>query len=223
VDLFLSAHAVGVLAFFAAGTSLMLGALSSRFASRREQRQPLVAKLTKQDGWRAVAVGVLRIDGSQCERLEDERPVAASSFHEGVCHGGLRYELAWCRRAQRLRLEVGATSIDLVGPIRIEVGAEEQYPGSPLCSLPQAVRERVCTSTVVSAAVPLLPNHGVFRSLRDFDPVAVVGVVARVVEPDEREPGWRLRPDASGALTVWCRKRPRLRGALGAPTSYGTA
>lgn len=169
-----------------------------------------------------VAVGVLKVDGPACIRIEDQRSVALSSFHERVSRGGLRYELAWCQRARGLRLELGTTSIALDGPLRIEVGSDEHYPGCPTEDLPRSIRERLCGSTVVSSHSTKLARHGVFRSLKDSDPVAVVGLVERDSAAHDGA-GWRLRPDGSGALSIWYRRRPRVRGPFGTVTVYAAA
>ena len=59
------------------------------------------------------------------------------------------------------------------------------------------------------------------------------GVIAGIVEPfaegdgpaSYRKPGgcWRLRPDETGTVRLWSRRRPRVRGAFGGISAYATA
>ena len=73
------------------------------------------------------------------------------------------------------------------------------------------------------------PRFGVFRSVAPGDQVVVAGIVERVAGEDgpssyrTQGGGWQLRPDDSGMLRLWSRRRPRVRGAWGSVRAYAAA
>jgi hypothetical protein len=143
--------------------------------------------------------------------------------------------VAWCDRARHLRMQVGDVSIALDGPVRVVLGADELYPACAFQRLRGRVAERILASSKMAAAMLAqpkpanVPPFGVFRSVGHGDQVVVAGIVEPVADADGpasyRQPGggWRLRPDESGTLRLWSRRRPRVRGGLGAIRAYAAA
>jgi hypothetical protein len=234
MDLFLSAQSVGLAAFVTAGCMVAGGVIAQARARRRElsrhtapETTTPVAALTH--GKRVLVAGVLHVDGSCCARLEDAMPVAATTY-EQPNRPDNEGTIAWCDRARNLRMRVGDVSIALDGPIRVLLGADELYPACPFQRLRGRVAERIHASSMMAQPKPSnAPRFGVFRSVGHGDQVVVAGIVEPVADADGpasyRQPGggWRLRPDESGTLRLWSRRRPRVRGGLGAIRAYAAA
>lgn len=224
MDLLLSAQSMGVVAFVAAGCMVAAGAISTGLSRRRarlrQEAAPASDPASFSPGRPVAVVGRLHVDGSCCPRLEDDAPVAASSF---LRDAGTE-TTAWCARAQALWLEVGGSRVELRGSLLVDVGSEEQYPAVGLDRL--AARKRT-----YAAPVHTLPQrkgtarHGVFRSLHPGDEVVVIGLVERTAEAGDRQrgAGWQLVPDAAGVLVACYRRRPRIRGAFGSLQLWAAA
>jgi hypothetical protein len=208
MDLFLSAQSLGLTAFVAAGCMVAAGALSSGIARRRARRQrdavPPSDPYGLERGRQVAVVGRLHVDGSCCARLEDAAPVAASSFlHD--CAGKTS---AACVRAATLWLEVGGSRVELIGPVLVDVGSDEQYPASLVDLHGGGVAPFIAAQLLPRRNGT--PRHGVFRSLRPGDEVVVIGLVER-----QGSASWRLVPAPPGVLIACYRRRPRIRGAFG--------
>lgn len=215
MDLFLSSQSVGLAAVVTAGCMVAAGATSNRWASwwaQRRKRETIehTEEPTEElpiSGRHHVAIaGRLRIEGSACERLEDAAAVAASTYYlhqEG-------HARVWSVRANRLCLEVKGARVRLEGPLLVDVGSEEHFPGAAVQTLGRRVMERVgaAASTVLPARRDV-PPWGVFRSLVDGDEVVVTGWL----EPDDGAA--TLRPADDEPLVASCRRRPIVRGPLG--------
>jgi hypothetical protein len=233
MDLFLSSQSVGMVALLAAGCMVAAGLASSSRARRRalERQAKWRDNATLQTfapGRHVIVTGVLRVEGSCCPRLEDAAPVAATTFQHKKSRRGPT--VSWCQRAVSLRLVLGEASLAIDGPVRVEVGSEEHYPGCALEKLRGRVTERIFASDMVPARERGdVPQHGVFRSLRHGDEVVVAGMAERAPHGDGPTTyraaggGWRIVPDQSGAVTVCCRRRPVIRGALGVVRVYAAA
>ena len=167
-----------------------------------------------------MVVGVLGTD-KRCARLEDAAPVAATTFQASRSKSEREGQaMSWCDRVPDMWVEVGKVRIAIEGPARIEVGSEEHYPASPLTTLPESVGERVRAARSVQSITGLdVPRHGAFRSMRAGDLVVLVGII----EPAPKRDGWLLRPDSSGAVTLYYRRRPTVRGGLGGVPAYAAA
>jgi hypothetical protein len=218
-----SPQTVGVSAVVAAG-ALVVGGIMARV---RESRAAPDAAPTStpngaeamQPGPRVMVVGVMKVEGLCCSRFEDATPVAASTFHEPR---GDKEEPSrtWSAQAKNLWVDVGQVRIALDGPVRVEVGSEEHYPGCATDELEGRVVQRIFSGRIVPSRDNVVPLHGVFRSVKPDDQVAVVGRMERGPSVSKKRRKWseaavwRLTPDASGAITICYRRRPTVRGAL---------
>jgi hypothetical protein len=181
-------------------------------------------------GKRVLVAGTLKVKGSCCARLEDAMPVAVTTFEQREREAAADVAVLWCDRALHLRVEVGEVSIVVDGPVRVLLGADELYPACAFDKLRGRVSQRVLASERQAAPEPTnTPRHGVFRSVGHGDQVVIAGIVEPVANDDGpasyRQPGggWRLRPDETGSVRLWSRRRPRVRGAFGAISAYATA
>ena len=233
-----STQVVGLMAFFTAGCMVATGLMVGRRWGRRAAlaARPRATAPPKRRGPRVMVVGVLGADEG-CERFEDATVVAATSFQ--ACRRGPESKeqgMSWCARAPDMWVEVGEVHIAIEGPLRIEVGSEEHYPGSPLRAMPRGVAKRVRAAQAVPGLARVdVPRHGAFRSVRSGDLVVAVGIIepldaqpaAQPAAGPEAQPApqttWRLRPDDSGAVTLYYRRRPTVRGALGGVHAYAAA
>lgn len=245
MDLLLSAQSVGLAAFVTAGCMVAGGVLAQSRARRREGRPREAPRDTTPiealaGGKRVLVAGKLEVKGSCCARLEDAMPVAATTFERRLFERrmfdqrerevALDRAVVWCDRARHLRVVVGEVSIVVDGPVRVLVGADELYPGCAFEKLRGRVTERVLASEKSSTLESTnMPRHGVFRSVGHGDQVVIAGIVEPVANDggpsSYRRPGggWRLRPDESGTIRLWSRRRPRVRGAFGAISAYAAA
>ncbi len=239
MDLLLSAQSVGLVACVTAGCMVAGGVISRARAQRRADRtrEPPrdttpIASLV--GGKRVLVAGVLKVNGSCCARLEDAMPVAATTFEQPRRKTVAEGTVMWCDRARHLHVDVGDVSIVVDGPVRVIVGADELYPACAFEKLRGRVSERLHASERKSADDPShTPRHGVFRSVGHGDQVVIAGIVEPVANPGRKGAGptsyrragggWRLRPDETGTLRMWSRRRPRVRGAFGAISAYATA
>ncbi len=235
MDLFLSAQSVGLAAFVTAGCMVVGGV----FAQSRSRRRALKLREAPSEttpvealagGKRVLVAGTLKVKGSCCARLEDAMPVAVTTFEQRERDHAPTRAVLWCDRARHLRVEVGGVSIFVDGPVQVVVGADELYPACAYEKLRGRVTERLLASektcTVETANIP---RFGVFRSVAHGDQVVIAGIVEPVANGDGpssyRRPGggWRLRPDDTGVVRLWSRRRPRVRGAFGAVSAYAAA
>lgn len=236
MDLFLSAQSVGLAAFVTAGCMVAGGVLAQSRARRRDSKRPREAPRDTTPiealagGKRVLVAGTLKVNGSCVARLEDAMPVAATTFEKRERETSRDRAVVWCDRARHLRVVVGEVSIVVEGPVRVLVGADELYPGCAFEKLRGRVTERVLGSEMSSTRESAnVPRHGVFRSVGHGDQVVIAGIVEPVANDDGpssyRRPGggWRLRPDESGTIRLWSRRRPRVRGAFGAISAYAAA
>jgi hypothetical protein len=239
MDLFLSAQSVGMVAFITAGCMVAGGVLAQSRSRRRGQLLAMAPTETTpvealSGGKRVLVAGTLKVEGSCCQRLEDAMPVAATTFERrarlGASWSPRDHTWLWCDRAKSLHVEVGPVRILVEGPVRVILGADELYPACEFDQLRGRVAERVgalSRTETLEAGGP--PTHGVFRSVGHGDAVVIAGIVEAVAERDGpasyRTPGggWRVRPDESGVVRIWSRRRPRVRGALGALRAYAAA
>jgi hypothetical protein len=227
MDLLWSTQVVGLMAFVTAGCMVAGGLMVGRRWGRRAAlaaRPP--ARQPKRSGPRVMVVGVLGAE-ERCQRFEDAALVAATTF-QASRRGPTLQAQSWCARAPDMWVEVGKVRIAIEGPVRIEVGSEEHYPPSPLRAMPRAVAKRLRAAQAVPSLTRVdVPRHGAFRSVLPGDLVVAVGLIEPMVaaagaEP-AAEPSWRLRPDDSGAVTLYYRRRPTVRGALGGVHAYAAA
>lgn len=234
MDLFLSAQSVGLAAFVTAGCMVAGGV----FARSRARQRATALRVAPKDttpveslvgGKRVLVAGTLAVKGSCCARLEDAMPVAATTF-EHPDEESAEMTVLWCEQAKRLLVTVGEVSIVVDGPVRVLVGADELYPACAFDKLRGRVTERVRASSRTECREPTAPpRHGVFRSVGHGDQVVIAGIVEPVPSGDGpasyRRPGgsWRLRPDETGTIRLWSRRRPRVRGAFGAVRAYAAA
>ncbi len=250
MDLFSSAQSVGLAAFFTAGCLVAGGVVAQARAARRrlgrrdrDTDRDAPADTTPVEalvgGKRVLVAGTLKVKGSCCPRLEDAMPVAATTFEQRETEGtyvdgkdvmARESTVLWCDRAQHLRVVVGRVSIEVQGPVRVVLGADELYPECAFDQLRGRVAERVHASERKAfSEVTNMPKHGVFRSVGHGDQVVIAGIVEPVANEDGpasyRSPGgsWRLRPDETGTMRLWSRRRPRVRGTFGAVRAYATA
>jgi hypothetical protein len=234
MDLFLSAQSVGLAAFVTAGCMVAGGLLAQARARRRlvklreapQDTTPVEALLP---GKRVLVAGTLKVRGSCCQRLEDAMPVAATTFEQRKREVATEAML-WCDRAKHLRIDVGTASIIVDGPVHVLLGADELYPACAIEQLRGRVTERVLTAErKATTDATNTPRYGVFRSVGHGDQVVVAGIVEPFADGDGpasyRRPGgsWCLRPDETGTIRLWSRRRPRVRGAFGAISAYATA
>lgn len=234
MDLFLSAQSVGLAACVTAGCMVAGGVFAQARARRRATKLAQLPRDTTpvealSGGKRVLVAGTLKVKGSCCARLEDAMPVAATTFEQRERETTTGAVL-WCDRAKHLRIEVGGISIVVDGPVRVLVGADELYPACRFDKLRGRVSERVFASERQCTSEPTpTPRHGVFRSVGHGDQVVIAGIVEAVANDDGpssyRTPGggWRLRPDETGTVRLWSRRRPRVRGAFGAISTYAAA
>ncbi len=233
MDLFL-AQSVGMAAFVAAGC-MVAGGMLAQSRSRRRGASLRAAPIdttpveSLSGGKRVLVAGTIKVKGSCCQRLEDAMPVAATTFEQRAEDAVRDHAWVWCNRAKHLHVEVGQVSILVEGPVRVLVGADELYPACNFDKLRGRVAERVRALDKAETLEPIQPKHGVFKSIGHGDQVVVAGIVEPVANQDGptnyRKPGggWRLRPDESGVVRLWSRRRPRVRGALGAIRAYAAA
>jgi hypothetical protein len=211
-----SPQAVGLSAVVTAG-ALVTGGIA---AWRRQARQVVEPPPSSRPGPRVMVVGIIKVEGRCCSRLEDAAPVAATTFHEPRRGEGEKPRtMTWSSRAVNMWVEVGNVHISLDGPVRVEVGSEEHYPGCATKELEGRVVKRIFAAELVPSRDDVVPLYGVFRSVKPDDQVAVVGRMARGSRRSDRHRKrrgevWRLTPDASGAITICYRRRPTVRGAL---------
>ena len=219
MDWWASTSTVGLPAM-ATAAAMVAGGLFSRLrATRRPVAARAVASLPPMSssvGPRVMVVGRLEVEGDGCPRLEDGVPVAVTTY-EPPRADGARRELR-SERARSMWVKVGQVSIALEGPVVIDVGSEEQYPGRAPDGLEPAVQKRLAAAPRGSARARGGPLHGVFRSVKAGDQVAIVGRVERGAGDT-----WRLIPDASGALRLCYRRRPTVRDALFAVRDWAAA
>ena len=214
-----SPHAVGVSAVVAAG-ALVAGGVARWYRQSRPVGEAPPSSRPSTPGPRVMVVGVIKVEGLCCSRFEDAIPVAATTFHEPRRGDGQRVRtVTWSDRATNMWVEVGNVHVAIEGPVRVEVGSEEHYPGCSTKELEGRVLKRIFSAEIVPSRDDVVPLHGVFRSVKPDDQVAVVGRMERGTASNERrgrrEPQvWRLTPDASGAITICYRRRPTVRGAL---------
>jgi hypothetical protein len=204
MDLFGNPQSIVAVAFTAA-SCFVAGGWLARGREAKRSKKPTVPGAAL--GPRVMVVGVLKVEGLCCSRFEDAVPVAATTFQQRRRDGA--QGVTWCNRARRVWVDVGEQRVAIEGPIRVDVGSEEQYPGCPLPELRGRIVQRIFASQMVPSSLSAdPPNHGVFRSVRPDDQVVVVG---RVVRDGGR---WVLSPDDTGAVTLCYRRRPTVRGAL---------
>ncbi|HHH30821.1 MAG TPA: hypothetical protein ENK57_21095 [Polyangiaceae bacterium] len=214
-----SPHAVGVSAVVAAG-ALVAGGLARWYRQSRAISEAPPSSRPEAPGPRVMVVGVIKVEGLCCSRFEDAIPVAATTFHEPRRGGGQKARtVTWSDRATNMWVEVAKVNVAIEGPVRVEVGSEEHYPGCATKELEARVLERIFSAEIVPSRDDVVPLHGVFRSVKPDDQVAVVGRMERGSKGPRRlgrrrTEVWRLTPDASGAITICYRRRPTVRGAL---------
>lgn len=213
-----SPHAVGVSAVVAAG-ALVAGGVARWYRQTRLASDVPPSSRSNTPGPRVMVVGVIKVEGLCCSRFEDAIPVAATTFHEPRRGDGQRARtVTWSDRANNMWVEVGKVHVAIEGPVRVEVGSEEHYPGCSTKELEGRVLKRIFSAEIVPSRDDVVPLHGVFRSVKPDDQVAVVGRMERgsTGKGLGRRKGevWRLTPDASGAITICYRRRPTVRGAL---------
>jgi hypothetical protein len=229
MELFGSPQSIVTLALAAAGCLVAGGCLSrqrERWINRRrtdaraERRKGLPAPAP---GPRVMVVGVLKVEGLCTSRFEDAVPVAVTTFQQPRGSERETRTVTWCNRARRVWVDVGDDRVTIEGPIRVDIGSEEHYPGCPLSELRGRILQRIFASQIVpTSADDEVPSNGVFRSIRPDDQVVVVGRIERISQT-ESEHHWRLRPDDSGAVTLCYRRRPAVRGALFKMTDWAAA
>lgn len=218
MDLFATPQSIGMVAIIAAGC-MVVGGLIARGRDRWRLRfrriglegpptsdHPLSAHAIP--GPRVMVVGRLKVDGECCSRFEDAALVAATTFEQRRD----LHSVTWSTRAKDLWVDVGGERVTIEGPVRVCIGSEEHYPGSPVDE--RKTRERIqAAQTVPSRDKERPPRHGVFRSIKPDDQVVVVGRIEH--DPGaEAEARWHVRPDASGAVSIYYRRRPTVRGAF---------
>ncbi len=165
-------------------------------------------------GPRVMVVGRLKVDGAGCARFEDGAPVAVTHFEGPSVSRRPQplHNVTRSMRAKDLWVDVGGERVTVQGPVRVHIGSEEHYPASPVDE--RKTRERIeAAPAVPSGHKERPPRHGVFRSVKPDDQVVVVG---RIEHDPAAEAGarWHVRPDASGAVSIYYRRRPTVRGAF---------